>query len=418
MLLSKKTILTAIVCSVALTLNACGKKKTGTSSENRATQVTVESVPVPTTENVTGPTVPGPVGGGLEIPKPNTASSELDTQKKNTPAQIEANEMKYDPLDPRNVEKNDVTKRLTGARSEDGLVYTGNSTDYLLTFLRTRMENVKSDAVKRNNLTLAKLVKSAQLRIGEAGDVIASIRLQDGNEGMTLHLGGAVSSDAFSPLKMSQHDQKQVNMPKADGEFRCLDLNGTCETSMLRLSLNVKGTSGVVNIVFRNSLADLHVRFPSKPSESTEYMNLENFVRNAEYNRDTNFKIKEIRMESFEVVNGRSGFKTVIMGANDEVMAFGGPLLAPEFGTALSLTADRTVELEQSLDLEKIGATVSRISDTIASAKIVNNNGLGQVRLSLTLRKRAGFDPDTVFFTMMRVSKPIIYLSEENVYLK
>ncbi|MNL40579.1 hypothetical protein D3C87_1629380 [compost metagenome] len=121
-------------------------------------------------------------------------------------------------------------------------------------------------------------------------------------------------------------------------------------------------------------------------------------------------------MSSFEVVNGRSGVTLAIEGLNKELLAFAGPLLAPEAGTAVNVTLSRVKQdREDTLDLLAAGKNKLNFANWIGQARMVANNGLGQVRLALKMRKRGNYKQDQFAVTFMRTINPIVDLTDDNL---
>ncbi|MNT98765.1 hypothetical protein D3C72_2414250 [compost metagenome] len=54
-------------------------------------------------------------------------------------------------------------------------------------------------------------------------------------------------------------------------------------------------------------------------------------------------------------------------------------------------------------------------ANTIGDARLIANNGLGQVRIMIKMRKRANYPQDKVAITFMRRIKPLVELNDENL---
>lgn len=334
----------------------------------------------------------------------------------------------YNPVDPKQIERADVDKRYTGYSDEDGLRYTGSSTDYILTYLRLRNEDPNlDDVVKERNKAAAESILSARLAMDKAsGEVVVTLKIQEGPYLKTyLMVGGLDEEGRVTELRASKQNPEGVAMGSQciQGKLKCLDANQkTCETAFARLLIgDVPGERAAVAIVFRQSLADYRVSFTKTPEDSfeqnPEYEFIRAFWKNTNEDINTHHRLKNIYMNSFEIVNGRSGFDVQVLGRARQLLSFGGPLLAPEAGSAVSITADRTPQLIESTDLESLNSYNYEMADFISKATIVNNNGLGQVRLNVKLRKRGGYEPDSFKLTLMRIIKPTVEPNEENLRL-
>jgi hypothetical protein len=103
-------------------------------------------------------------------------------------------------------------------------------------------------------------------------------------------------------------------------------------------------------------------------------------------------------------------------GYNNELLGFAGPLLAPEAGTGVNIKLSRLAkDKEDSLDLINTNSTKLNYANWIAEARLVANNGLGQVRVSLKMRKVGAYGQDQFAVTFMRRIKPIVELDENIV---
>ncbi|MNK92310.1 hypothetical protein D3C87_1124300 [compost metagenome] len=121
-------------------------------------------------------------------------------------------------------------------------------------------------------------------------------------------------------------------------------------------------------------------------------------------------------MSSWEVVNGRSGFVFTTKGYNDELLAFSGPLLSQDGSNAVNVRLNRIGKDEDnSLDLISVRNSRLNYANTIQEARLIANNGLGQIRLSVKMRKRNNYAQDKFAVTVMKMIKPIVDLEDDNL---
>lgn len=320
----------------------------------------------------------------------------------------------YNSKDARNVSDDGFGKRLTGGVAQDGLVYTSTSTDQLLDYLRARNERVSWET-RQLNLKAAASVEFAQLQTDKmSGDALVTLKIREGNSVNTYRLGGGRGEGVSSNLR--KLSAGTTGKRALDGTIKCLDLDGGCETTFVRLKIGSSPSSAIINIVFRQSFADLFFQLPGEYSQNPEYLNLRGFIRNSTSSRNTTDAIKHATMSSFEVVNGRSGVTVSVVGKNRELLAFAGPLLAPEAGTAVNLNLSRIAKDEEdSLDLLAQANNKLNYANTIGQARLIANNGLGQVKVALKMRKRAHYAQDQIAITFMRKINPIVDLTDENL---
>ncbi|MNJ91252.1 hypothetical protein D3C87_89000 [compost metagenome] len=356
-----------------------------------------EPLPQPSTPEPTRPTPPPVV---------------VDTQ----PAPRNPNRLPgdYNSKDAKNVTRDDLSKRFTGGVAEDGLLYTSSSTDELLNFLRLRNERVGYES-REANLKAAASVVSAQLVVDRmSDDAIVTLKIKEGADVKVYKVAGSFGGGAASPLRKIKGGTTGTR--SLDGTIKCLDLDGGCETTFARLKIGDTGTSAIINVVFRNSISDVYFQLPGEYSNSGEYTRLREFIRNSILDVQTQTRLKEARMSSFEVVNGRSGVTLSLKGLNKELLAFAGPLLAPEAGTGVNINLSRVAQDEEdSLDLLARENSKLTYANWIGQARLVANNGLGQVRVALKMRKRGNYVPEQFAITFMRKINPIVDLTDDNL---
>ncbi|QDK39375.1 hypothetical protein [Bdellovibrio sp. NC01] len=325
----------------------------------------------------------------------------------------------YRSNDASQVGRDNLTKRMTGGVTADGLVYTSSATDELLNFLRARNERV-DQFTRQANLDAAASVLSAKLTVdGLSGDAIVTLKIQEGRDVKVYNVAGSMSEGGYSSALKSVragNGERTTGQRSLEGTIKCLDLDGLCENTFVRLKLGSQGSSSIVNVVFRNSAADLYFSLPGKYSDNPEYLQMREFIRNTILQANSENKIKQARMSSFEVINGRSGVALTLKGYNNELLGFSGPLLAPEAGTGVNITLSRIAkDQDDSLDLISLDRSQLNYANWIGDARMVANNGLGQVKLALKMRKRSAYAQDAFTVTFMRKIKPLVDLTDDNL---
>ncbi len=367
------------------------------------------------------PTTPAaPSHGGPGIPAETIKPATPPSVGKTLPAPTGMNHIPsdYRSGDAANVTSGSFGKRLTGAMTNDGLVYTSSSTDSLLDFLRARNERV-SYATQQANLQAAASVMSAKLTIDRlTSDAIITLKIKEGSETKVYNVAGSIGDGRAMPVRSIRagNGEKTTGTRPLEGTVKCLDLDGGCETTFVRLKLGASGSSSILNVVFRQSSADLYFHLPGEYSDNPEYLELRDYFRSTIQGHNTEDRIKTVRMNSWEVVNGRSGYTVAMTGGNKELLAFAGPLLAPEAGTGVNVPLSRIgKEKDDTLDLLALGNTKLNYANTIGEARMIANNGLGQVRLALKMRKRGAHAQDQFAITFMRKIKPLVDITDDNL---
>ncbi len=315
----------------------------------------------------------------------------------------------YNPHDPQNVNRLDAGQRLTGGQAQDGSFYTSSAADSVLDFLRARNDRVSAEA-RQANIAAASAVVSANLGIDRNGNASLTLKMVEKSDVATYNLSGSLRSGGASRLRSSHSG----GLRSIDGTLKCLDADGGCDNIFARLRVNLLGSTSIVNIIFRQSLAELYFQLPV-PTQNPSYLVLRDFMRNT-VTRSSSNRIAETRMLSWEVVNGRSGFAVSMRGFNDELLAFAGPLVAPQGATGTNarlaiLGQDRNDSLEQ---IHTEGGRLDYASG-IDEARLVTNNSLGELRLVFRMARSRNGGGEQFAITFMRELKTLVELSDENL---
>ena len=474
-MLHKHTIITAALMA-SLSLTACGSKKdvlkapdqtsqsgTDTNSGNGQKQDTKTGGSIggglgnPSTDGKNNTEPPLPLPGATDLPdpsapvqpKPAPAPGKSQGQGQNTNTnngsvpQAPSDSAKPAPLPPVTSEKpapdlgtnplpndyrsddatqvgrDNFTKRMTGGVTADGLVYTSSSTDELLNFLRARNARV-DEATRQANMAAAASILSAKLTVdGMSGDAIVTLKIQEGDSTKVYNIAGSMNDGgAASALRSVRagNGEKSTGTRSIEGTIKCLDLDGGCTNTYVRVKLASQDSTARVGVIFRNSAADVHISLPGQYSDNPEYLVLREFFRNSILQQNSENRIKEARMSSFEVLNGRSGVALTIIGMNSQLLGFAGPLLAPEAGTGVNINLSRIAkDNDDTLDLISLNSSKLTYQNWIGDARMVANNGLGQVKIALKMRKRSTFAQDQFAITFMRKIKPHVELTDDNL---
>ncbi|MBO9667780.1 MAG: hypothetical protein J7501_13330 [Bdellovibrio sp.] len=402
---NKHALITAILLA-SLSITACGSKKSAMSGPKPTKTTNVEA---PAAGGSTESDLPGfddtynpPTNG-----KPGKAPPVVSNPSVPAPGNLSPD---YQTNNPQNVANGGYGKRFTGGVSEDGLLYTSSSTDSLIDFIRTRTPVS----------AMAGAITSAKMSVdGMSGDVNVTVKLMEGGEEKVYNIAGSngfeygSSSTVLRGVREANGERTTGGMP-AEGTLKCMDLDGGCETSLLKLNIGYVGANSVVYIVFRSTQTSLYFHLPaeSKESANPEYQVLKEMAINTINKLTYDNRLESARLDSWEVVNGRSGFASVMKTYSKELLGFAGPLLAPESGTGVNIPLARlNKDQNDSLDLLALTDTRLNYANSIGSARLIANNGLGQIRIALKMRKRGNYAQDQFAITIMRKINPIIELN-------
>ena len=324
----------------------------------------------------------------------------------------------YVSNDPKSFDRSPI-KRLTGGKTSDGSVYTSTSTDQLLTYLQQRNSRVNHES-RTLNIAAARSVEFAQLSAEKrSNEVTITLKVREGDDLRVYNLAGALKKRSGATEVHSvdfANGYETTGRREISGTLKCVDADGGCENVFARLRIGTSPKAAIFNVIFRSSTADVYFSLPGKFSDSREYARIREMVHNSIKKKDSSNRLRAVKMNSWEVVHGRSGVSLHMLAYNDEYLGFSGPLLAPESGTGVDLRLGRLSSIPEGVDdLRNSGEVKLNYANYIGDARLVGNNGLGQLRIALKMRKRDGYKPEVFRITLMRQIKPIVELTDDNL---
>lgn len=261
--------------------------------------------------------------------------------------------------------------------------FSGSADDYLRSFLENKQAQVSDEAQKNRNLKLAYGIRSANLKVdyNASGDVAVSIVVGSNDKDQkTILLGGSLDG---------QREAKLVGASKksgASGSIKCMDQveNGlfTCENAVVSLKLN----KADAKIIFRRTNVALNAIFPNTNCRTQECENMYSLFRQTEEKIHDRTTIKKAKLETAEVIQGRSSFRLVIITNNQEVITVGGPLLNPSVHSVTNIPADRSLKIEDLVDLHTMDNYRTNMQRSLNDVRIVGNNGHGVINLQIKMK--------------------------------
>lgn len=287
--------------------------------------------------------------------------------------------------------------------------YSGTASDYLRNLLIMKADSVSREEQSRD-LQVAAKVKSASLDMDarNPGRAIITLTVADGRNSRELQLSGNLTNG-----RGRMAPTKSINAVK--GEIICMDQNQlTCETAIADLIVNDHKNSARLRIIFRNTAMHLNAKFPNKNCSTQGCQDIYTlFSRTDDYDtgygvRDAMVMKRDSRMETFEVINGRTGFRLVMHTVAGQVIAFGGPLFNQKLmqSSSTNLVADRNLTTRDQLDYD--GANYrTNLNNELTDIRIVDNDGIGNVLVSITTEGREGSLQDSMQLEIRRQSKDL-----------
>ncbi len=294
----------------------------------------------------------------------------------------------------------------TGGKLE-ALNFTSSGNDGLMTEFRSYNNKVGAEQ-KTKNLNVAKAVLNAKLkRSTSAGSMLVDLTLDeslDGVKKITSYRLQGTSSQAGDRQIL-----KQVNtngdLEYQGGFLKCIDADGGCENAYIKVKLS----GAYVRIIFRNSYADRFFIL-EQGSQGSSFELWKTYLMNTTSGATTSQKLANIKTSSFEVVNGRAAMGVLISAEDNEMVGLSVPLLAADKGTVAGSNISKVNDISKNYDLASSSNASQNLAQAIREAKLVNNNGKGDLRIRLDLS--AGTQKGAMWLTLSSLQKATMSTAE------
>jgi len=420
-MLNQKSLLlsVAVLAAFTLTTTGCGKSKE-TRSDVRAATTTQDQSDVQNLDVL-------PDSDGQGAPLPTSASG---TALPGLPQSTDSNDGALNPLPHSNGSNSDnggadtlpqsgKAKKSNGAVNAkfdeveavktggklDTLNYTSSSADGLMAEFRGYNNKVNAEQ-KTMNLNLAKAVINAKLkRSASSGDMLVDLTLDESLNGVkkitSYRLQATQAGDKYSLAKINSNGDLDVQ----GGFLKCTDADGGCDNAYIK----VKMSGAYVRVIFRKSYADRFFIL-EEGSAGSSFEMWKSYLTNTVNFASTSQKLDYIQVSSFEVVNGRAAMGVLIAAEDKEVVGLGVPLLAADKGTVAGSSVAKVNDLSKNYDLLSNSNASQNLAQAIKDAKLVNNNGKGEVRIRLDLS--AGSQKAAIWLTLSNIQKASLSVAE------
>ncbi len=420
-MLNQKSLLlsVAVLAAFTLTTTGCGKSKE-TRSDVRGTTTTQEQAdvenldivdadgqgaPLPTSASGTAlPGLPPSVDSndaGTLNPLPNSNGSNSDDGGADTLPQSGKTKKSNGAVGA----KFDEAEAVKTGGKLDTLNYTSSSADGLMAEFRGYNNKVNAEQ-KTMNLNLAKAVINAKLkRSTGSGDMLVDLTLDESLNGVkkitSYRLQATQAGDKYSLTKINSNGDLEVQ----GGFLKCTDADGGCENAYIK----VKMSGAYVRVIFRKSYADRFFIL-EEGSAGSSFEMWKSYLTNTVNFASTSQKLDYIQTSSFEVVNGRAAMGVLIATEDKEVVGLGVQLLAADKGTVAGSNIAKVADLSKNYDLQSNSNASQNLAQAIKDAKLVNNNGKGQVRIRLDLS--SGSQKAAMWLTLSNIQKASMSIAE------
>lgn len=435
----------AVAAAIALSTSACGKKDQG-SAPAAPTAPTTTAAPVSTAQ-IGKVGVPSELDGdsgktssdktGEELTNKLRGEGEERTVKPVPMSKIES-VIYYDPSGPT---ANQIASKIptienagillaekvgTDVVSSDGqqLYYSGSGKDTLRARLMSMVEerNAKLDQKTLElDKYLSQTIQLSDFNVDWANRwaTLKFVAQQKDHDGKWKLNNFTVEG----PLNSREHF-KVGNLEQAPyyllAEAECMDINGDCKTVHIRVQKRISGRMATANIIARHTNAAMHIDGSTKISESNnqDYLRLMEIFRNTVLYPGRYNTVFQLTLITSETIGGASNFAVNMsiplrntQGEGLDVIELTGPLVRTKsgqpFNVALNLTPQYTVIAGKAVSNEAYGYS-NRFVETISSARLLQNDGLGTLDLEMTIRnKRTNDKEEKVFLNIRRIHTPV-----------
>lgn len=268
--------------------------------------------------------------------------------------------------------------------------YTGAADDILRAVLKSRMESVQDENLALRNIRMAQAITDARLKLDqETGDVVVLLKIKgsDNKEKDTILSGSlAAGADGYKTTELTaiQADGR------VSGKIVCMDADQTqCTTSHARLEIGEVGRRAIVNIIFRNTNLKITGNFPASVRTIREMEDFYALIKNTELKRVCDNSLQAGRLETTEIIQGKSVYKVFLKSYGNELIMMAGDLRKSQNGH-LNIRASREISESDLINMEQNTRYKTRIHETLGNLRLVQNSGLGNLVFNADFTSRVG----------------------------
>lgn len=317
----------------------------------------------------------------------------------------------YNELEPLEVTKFRSARNETG-QVENGFVYTGSAVDQSLSEAIVAMDKLTNEKQKAINKVIANKIKFVRTtQEGSLAVVKVTVKLNEKGLEKEFTFSGNTVVNLKNQIKMAYLKSEDRTVP-VQGRLYCLDEDGGCENAAVVFSGKVKSHQGYAVVITRTTAMSMFVKSQlSEPCDKNNaILELIKNTQEAETVINTNSnKLQSSRMKTFEVLGGKSGVSIVMLSTAQEILDLRGYLLTEKQSTKAKSKISATSNFKRGSPLQKQKST---LKENVKGASIVNNNGLGQIKISALLSSCDRKKKNSLDLTFMRHNKKVKSISE------
>ena len=201
-------------------------------------------------------------------------------------------------------------------------------------------------------------------------------------------INGQGGLKSYRLMATADGEGMKLNLSQSSGDLdfeggflKCLDTDGGCSHSYAK----IKFSEAYTRIIFRNSFSNTHYLIQKDITNNAAFDMLKTYVKNTSGGLDTNQKLDGLEIASFEVINGRSAMGAMITTKDQQMIGLSIPLLVSGKNSEVNVAVTKSTDLSKSFSLPSGLNYSQKLASGIAEAKLINNNGLGQLKIKLNL---------------------------------
>ena len=295
--------------------------------------------------------------------------------------------------------------------TEKELFYTGAGTDGIMNEFKAKSATVSAEQ-QRMNSNLAKAVVGARLSKSVGQDLIIDLAIDERIKGVgSVKNYRLKAQPAGNVMKLTSITQSGGgDLEFQGGYLKCLDLDGQCENSYAK----IKMSGAYTRVIFRKSLADVYFLTQQYIQNNLAFDVLKTYALNAKNDIQTSQKIEAVETSSYEVTNGCASMGVAVTTGDKELIGLSVPLLVSGSGSAVDTGVAKLSDVSKSYDLVSSAGYSSKISDSITDARLVANNGQGQLKVKLEFA--SGSNTGSIWLVISKKQKRTMSVSEVQAF--
>lgn len=268
---------------------------------------------------------------------------------------------------------------VTGGKSKSGMKYSGSVGDGIMTQLLTQ-EKMKLASEQNRNAVLAASIWDMAYLIDSQGTLTISVDFTKGAGLAKVQVKTGFTAHQTMNVVATVGSGSEVQIMA-----KCLDtVKSADRCSNLLVTFAKDGAEATA--LLRQTLANIYFEY-EKIEQANEYATLVEFFKNSSIDVETSNKVDSAYLNTFEVVNGKSGFKVVVTGKRSQVLGFKADLLLKKDFSAPMIAVDKETKF-RGIDMwmgQIVGKDLAFMS-SISDAQLVQNSSKGQITIDMTVK--------------------------------